>query len=286
MKFLPVDNRSRGERLVLQAVARYADGGGRDEPTTTNQDPETAMQGESRMAKQGAGQAGERRNRALSWITMAAALLLGAGVAQAAPSDIYRFYHLDAGRHFYTASTAERDKVLSLYPRFAYEGPRFQAYLTQETGTVPVYRFYHQGNGSHVYSASEAEKSTILSNYPIYAYEGIAYYAETNGNSGAVAVLRLYNTKLGTHFFTTSASEAAYATPPARRPRAMRRRSPRCRCRRNRWPRARRSRSRPPRWTWTARSPRSTSTRARPRSAPCPRHRIPSPTRSPRPAPS
>ena len=212
MEFLPDNNRRRGERFVLHAVARCAGRQRQDEPTTTNQDPETAMQGESRMAKQGTATGVARRNRVLGWMAVAVtALGLGAGVAQAAPSDIYRFYHLDAGRHFYTASTVERDKVLNLYPRFAYEGPRFQAYLTQETGTVPVYRFYHQGNGSHVYSASETEKSTILSNYPIYAYEGIAYYAESNGNSGAVAVLRLYNTKLGTHFFTTSASEAAYA---------------------------------------------------------------------------
>ena len=169
------------------------------------------MQGESRMAKQGATLARAARNRVLGAMAMAVAVGLGAGTAQGAPADIYRFYHLDAGRHFYTASTAERDTVMRLYPRFAYEGPRFQAYLTQESGTVPVYRFYHQGNGSHVYSASEAEKSTILQNYPIYAYEGIAFYAESNGNKGAVPVLRLYNTKLGTHFFTTSASEASYA---------------------------------------------------------------------------
>ena len=167
------------------------------------------MQRESRVAKQAGFRKRDWRNVVLGILALGGAL--AGSAAQAALTDVYRFYHLDAGRHFYTASVEERDKVLRLYPRFAYEGPRFQAYMTQEPGTVPVYRFYHQGNGSHVYSASETEKATILQNYPIYAYEGIAYYAETNGSTGAVPLLRMYNTKLGTHFFTTNASEATYA---------------------------------------------------------------------------
>ena len=102
----------------------------------------------------------------------------------------------------------EKAKVLTTYPRFAYEGVAFYAYSTQDAGTIPVYRFYHQLNGSHVYTASESEKATIIANYPVYAYEGISYYAEGNGNGGAVSLFRLYNTKLGTHFFTTNQSEA------------------------------------------------------------------------------
>ena len=85
------------------------------------------MQGESRMAKQGVAHTGATRNQVLGVVAMAVVLGLGAGVARAAPSDIYRFYHLDAGRHFYTASTAERDKVMSLYPRFAYGDTRSAA---------------------------------------------------------------------------------------------------------------------------------------------------------------
>ncbi len=167
------------------------------------------MQGETSMLKQ---QGPRSRNwRHGLWATAALAGALLAGVAQAAPSAVHRFFHLDAGRHFYTASEIEKNKVLALYPRFAYEGVAFNAYLSQESGTVPVYRFYHQTNGSHVYTASEAEKTIIITSYSVYAYEGVAFYAESNGNNGAMPLFRLYNTKLGTHFFTTSSSEAAYA---------------------------------------------------------------------------
>ncbi len=147
-----------------------------------------------------------RRRAALAFCAMVAALAVNA--ASAALTPVYRFYHLDAGRHFYTASESEKSKVLTTYPRFAYEGVAFYAYATQDAGTIPVYRFYHQLNGSHVYTASETEKASIIANFPVYAYEGIAYYAEGNGNTGAIALLRLYNTKLGTHFFTTNQSEA------------------------------------------------------------------------------
>ena len=167
------------------------------------------MKGETNMSKQAAP--GTRRwcNSVMAVVALVAGLT--AGAAQAALTPVYRFFHLDAGRHFYTASEPEKAKVLTLYPRFAYEGIAFYAYPTQETGTVPVYRFYHQLNGSHVYTASESEKATIIANYPVYANEGIAYYAEPNATNGAVPLYRLFNTQLGTHFFTTSLPEATYA---------------------------------------------------------------------------
>jgi hypothetical protein len=167
------------------------------------------MNGETTMSSQTA-RSGMRRRAALAFGAMVAALAVSA--ANAALTPVYRFYHLDAGRHFYTASETEKVKVQTTYPRFAYEGVAFYAYSTQDAGTIPVYRFYHQLNGSHVYTASEAEKASIIANFPVYAYEGIAYYAEGNGNTGAVPLYRLYNTKLGTHFFTTSQPEANNAT--------------------------------------------------------------------------
>ena len=167
------------------------------------------MKGEINMSNQASMATRNWRNTVMAVVALVVGLT--AAAAQAALVPVYRFYHLDAGRHFYTASEPEKTKVLTLYPRFAYEGIAFYAYPTQEAGTVPVYRFYHQLNGSHVYTASESEKATIIANYPVYAYEGIAYYAEPNATNGAVPLYRLYNTKLGTHFFTTSLPEATYA---------------------------------------------------------------------------
>jgi len=167
------------------------------------------MKGETNMSNQATPSTRKWRNTVMAVVALVAGFT--AGAAQAALTPVYRFYHLDAGRHFYTASEPEKAKVLTLYPRFAYEGVAFYAYPTQEAGTVPVYRFYHQTNGSHVYTASDAEKASIITNYPVYAYEGIAYYAEPNAASGAVPLYRLYNTRLGTHFFTTSLPESTYA---------------------------------------------------------------------------
>ncbi len=164
------------------------------------------MRGANNMSNEMAPRSRGWRNQAIAVVALAAALC--AGWAQAALTEVYRFYHLDAGRHFYTASAAERDKVLNSFPRFAYEGVAFFAYPTQDPGTIPVHRFYHSGNGSHVYTASEAEKTSILTNFPVYSYEGVAFYAEASAASGAMPLYRLYNSKLGTHFFTTSGAEA------------------------------------------------------------------------------
>lgn len=172
------------------------------------------MRGANNMVNEVAPRARGWRNQAIVAVALVASLC--AGWAQATLTEVYRFYHLDAGRHFYTANAEERDKVLANYPRFAYEGVAFFAYPTQDPGTIPVYRFYHTGNGSHVYTASEAEKTSILTNFPIYTYEGAVFYAEASAASGAMPLYRLYNSKLGTHFFTTSGTEAnsAVATWP------------------------------------------------------------------------
>ncbi len=167
------------------------------------------MRGAKNMANEMTPRVRGWRNQLMAVVAVTAAM--SAGWAQAALTEVYRFYHLDAGRHFYTASSSERDKVLAIYPRFVYESVAFFAHAAQASGTVPVYRFYHQVNGSHVYTASETEKNKILNDYPVYYYEGVQFYAEQSSAAGAVPLYRLYNSKLGTHFFTTDAPEAANA---------------------------------------------------------------------------
>jgi Repeat of unknown function (DUF5648) len=210
-----MNNPGTGERSVHLPSRNFVEDAGQS--ATTGEpfsDPSTkvrrpVMWGANNMVNELAPRSRGWRNQAI----VAVALVTGlcAGWAQAALTEVYRFYHLDAGRHFYTASDAERQKVLNLYPRFVYEGVAFFAETTQISGTVPVYRFYHQVNGSHVYTASESEKNSIIANYPVYYYEGIQFYAEQSAATGAVPLYRLYNTKLGTHFFTTAASEASNA---------------------------------------------------------------------------
>ena len=51
---------------------------------------------------------------------------------------VYRFFNKTTGAHFYTASASERDKVVSSYPAFVYEGIAFHVYPSASAAIVPV----------------------------------------------------------------------------------------------------------------------------------------------------
>lgn len=151
--------------------------------------------------------------RTRGWLKGVAAILaLGLGLAaQVAYAEqsypVVRFYNERTSTHFYTIDSAERDKVLNLYPWFAYEGVQFYAYKTQVAGSQPVYRFYNTRTGTHFYTIVSAEKDFVIQNYPVYAYEGPVYYAMAASVAGSEDLYRFYNTRTGAHFYTTSAPE-------------------------------------------------------------------------------
>ena len=51
---------------------------------------------------------------------------------------VYRFFNKTTGSHFYTASAAERDKVIATYPAFVYEGTAFYVYPAASATAAPV----------------------------------------------------------------------------------------------------------------------------------------------------
>ena len=51
---------------------------------------------------------------------------------------LFRFFNTKTGAHFYTTSTAERDKVLATLPQFAYEGVAFYVYSADNVPVPPV----------------------------------------------------------------------------------------------------------------------------------------------------
>jgi len=53
-------------------------------------------------------------------------------------NTVYRFYNKATGSHFYTASPAERDKVIATYPSFVYEGVAFYVYPAASATVAPV----------------------------------------------------------------------------------------------------------------------------------------------------
>jgi len=100
----------------------------------------------------------------------------------AATQGLYRFYDVRSGAHFYTASDAERDSVMTrLSSVYRYEGVAYMVSAAPAAGAVPVYRFYNvQGEGSHFYTASAAERDSVIATLgSMFRYEGIAYYVPT-----------------------------------------------------------------------------------------------------------
>lgn len=120
---------------------------------------------------------------------------------------IYRLYHTGKGTHFFTASAAERDSVVSKYPAYVYEGTAFYTYPKTGANLSPVYRFFNSATGAHFYTISQAEKDSIQSKRPNFIYEGVAWYASTKTGAGTQPLYRFFNQKTGTHFYTTSAAE-------------------------------------------------------------------------------
>ncbi len=120
---------------------------------------------------------------------------------------VYRFYNLNNGTHFFTASAAERDTVIKRWPRvFQYEGV---AYSTETTaGAQPLYRFYNTRSASHFYTTSLAEANTVTAKWSdVFVAEGPAYSVASGEAANSTAVYRFYNKKSGSHFYTASAQE-------------------------------------------------------------------------------
>ncbi len=122
---------------------------------------------------------------------------------------IYRFYNVINGDHFYTSNESEKNKIVAT-PNFAYkyEGAAFYAYKNQISGTSPIYRFYNKTNGDHFYTSSENEKESLISSNPSYSYEGVGFYTFTSKVTNSYPVYRLFNGS--DHFYTISEGEKNY----------------------------------------------------------------------------
>ncbi|MBO0412514.1 glycoside hydrolase family 73 protein [Enterococcus hulanensis] len=120
----------------------------------------------------------------------------GSTPAPVQTNAMYRLYNPNSGEHFYTASTAERDKVKKAGWR--YEGIGWQA---PKSGT-PVYRLYNPNAGDHHYTPNVAEKNNLVK--VGWRYEGVSWYS-----GGSKPLYRLYNpnAKSGAHHYTLLQSE-------------------------------------------------------------------------------
>lgn len=122
-------------------------------------------------------------------------------------TTVYRFYNTKTGAHFYTASVAERDLVITKLREYNYEGPAFFAFAAAAPGTAPVHRFYNTRNGTHFYTMDEKERANIQATLPWYQYNYVTWFASTSDAAGALPMFRFYHPKGQTHFYTMNASE-------------------------------------------------------------------------------
>ncbi len=115
---------------------------------------------------------------------------------------MYRVYNPNSGEHFYTASAAERDNLVSV--GWQDEGTGWYA---PETSATPVYRLYNPNAGDHHYTMSSYERDELVK--VGWNDEGTGWYSD---DAETVPVLRQYNpnAKAGAHNFTTSQVENDY----------------------------------------------------------------------------
>jgi hypothetical protein len=93
-------------------------------------------------------------------------------------APLYRFYNVRTGTHFYTADTAERDRILAtMGSTYHLDGPAYNVCLTNVADSTTVWRFYNRRTGTHFYTADAAEKASVLANLgSIYSLDGPAFY--------------------------------------------------------------------------------------------------------------
>ena len=127
------------------------------------------------------------------------------------PTPVYRFYNKRNHTHFYTASEAEKNRVLVRFSSiYRLEGVAFTIDSTNPDNSAPLYRFYDRGNHSHFYTASESEKNDLIATESDdYVYDGPAFNVSANPVPGATTVYRFYNKRNGSHFYTASEAEKA-----------------------------------------------------------------------------
>ncbi len=122
------------------------------------------------------------------------------------PVPVYRFVNLTTGGHFFTISDAERSTAQQ-NPAYRDEGIGFNAYATQQSGTLPVYRFYNSAGQGYFYTIYESEKDYVVQNLSGFTYQGIAFYAYPSAQPGTLPIYRFQNTHAGAHFFTIYENE-------------------------------------------------------------------------------
>jgi len=99
-------------------------------------------------------------------------------VSESAPDALFRFYNTNSGSHFYSASTTERDFLISNpSDGFLYEGVAYHVFLdNSDLSLQPVIRYFDPFSSSHFFTSSSEEQDILSISHPHLINEGIAWY--------------------------------------------------------------------------------------------------------------
>jgi Protein of unknown function (DUF1566)/Repeat of unknown function (DUF5648) len=124
---------------------------------------------------------------------------------------VYRIQNTTlAGSYFFSIYETEGSTALDTNPGWNYEGPAFEASLTQGDGLSPVWRFRNKVNGSYLYTIYESERADLTSTYAAtFEYEGVAWYGSQTAAAGLNPLFRFRNLTNGTYLFSAYETEKA-----------------------------------------------------------------------------
>ena len=120
---------------------------------------------------------------------------------------IYRFFNVDNGTHFLSASTLERDAVINDLDAYNFEGAGFKSADPASLSAEAVFRFFNTDTGAHFFTQSTGERDSIIESLPNFNFEGEAYKGYTEQVEGSIPLYRFFNTQTGTHFYTAGEGE-------------------------------------------------------------------------------
>jgi hypothetical protein len=140
-----------------------------------------------------------------------AAIDLGA-YESSALVPVYRFWSPATGKHFFTISETEKDKLITRYADlWTFEGPAYYVYnRASDPNLSPVYRFWSAKLGNHFYTIKGTERDKLINQYSdLWTFEGTAFYAYPSGRqpAGTKPVYRFWSDRLVAHFYTIKESE-------------------------------------------------------------------------------
>lgn len=128
---------------------------------------------------------------------------------------VYRFQRISNGSYYYTASQAERYRLITRSSRsWRYQGRAFSwdttasSTPTRPANTIVVYRFYDRVKRHYIYTGSTTKIARYRSaRYAKrYRFDGAAWQVSPTP-TGATQVYSILHKRTGTYLYTTSAAD-------------------------------------------------------------------------------